>query len=126
MPLEADADHQSFENRAASLEHAKTSSANRRTSSEHARPARHPHSEHGTKNPIIQEKIKQVRKQVELPRASTFDKIVVVPGVMQSQAHSIQTVQKPWQDNRMKDVLFDTQRQMPTMQKVQNTKVVNP
>ena len=62
-------------------------------------------------------------KQVDLLRASTFDKVVVVPGVTQSQVHSIQAVQKPW-SNRMKDVPDDTQRQMPTMLK--NTEVVNP
>ena len=62
-------------------------------------------------------------KQVELLRASTFDKVVVAPGVKQSQVHSIQAVQKPW-SNRMKDVLVDTQRQMPTMQN--KTEVVNP
>ena len=62
-------------------------------------------------------------KQVDLLRACTFDKIVVVPGVTQSQVHSIQAVQKPW-SNRMKDVPDDTQRQMPTMLK--NTEVVNP
>ena len=77
------------------------------------------------KHPIIQEKINQVSKQVELPRASTLDKKVVVPGVMQSQVRSIQAVQKPWKSNRMEDVLVDTERLVPMMQKVQNTKVVN-
>ena len=32
-------------------------------------------------------------------------------------------MQKPWKSNR---ILVDTQRPMPTMQKVQNTKMVNP
>ena len=46
---------------------------------------------------------------------------------MQSQVHSIQAAQKPWKSNTSEeDVPVDTQRQMPTMQKVQNTKVVNP
>ena len=45
---------------------------------------------------------------------------------MQRQVHSIQAVEKPWKSNRMKDVLVDTQRQMPTMQKVQNSEVVTP
>ena len=44
---------------------------------------------------------------------------------MQSQVHSIQAVQKPWKSNRMKDVPVDTQLRMPTMHKVQHTKVVN-
>ena len=58
MPLEAEADHQSFENWVASFEKVKTSrrlyisrqdqAANRRTSCERARPARRPHSEDGT------------------------------------------------------------------------------
>ena len=43
-------------------------------------------------------------------------------GAMQSQFHSIQAVQKPWKSTRMKDVLVDTQRLVPTMQKLQNTK----
>ena len=47
-------------------------------------------------------------------------------GAMQSQVRSIRTVQKTLKSNRMKDVLVDTQRQLPTMQKVQHTKVVNP
>ena len=46
-------------------------------------------------------------------------------GAMQSQFHSIQAVQKPWKSTRMKDVLVETQRLVPTMQKLQNTKVVN-
>ena len=78
------------------------------------------------KNLIIQEKINQVSMQVELPRASTFDKIDVVPGVMQSQVHGIQAVQKPWKS--------DTSGRCPCRyattdandaKKVQNTKVVN-
>ena len=49
----------------------------------------------------------------------------MVTGVTQSQVLSIQDVLKPWKSNRMKDVPVDTQRQMPTMQKVKNTKVEN-
>ena len=45
---------------------------------------------------------------------------------MQSQVRSIQAVQKPCNSNRMKDVSIDMQRKMPTVQKVQNTKAVNP
>ena len=55
-------------------------------------------------NPIIQEKINQVRCKAKF---AAFK-------------------QKPWKSNRMEDVPVDTQRQMPKMQKVQNTKMVSP
>ena len=120
----AEADHQSFENHAASLEHARTSrrlcisgqdqAANRRTNCEHARPARRRHSEDGTSQDH------QEHRAEKEPHPGEEQS-----GAMQSQVHSIQAVQKPWKSNWMTDVPVDTQRQMPTMQKVQNTKVVN-
>ena len=116
----AEADHQSFENRAASLEHAK---ASRKCVSQDR-------IEQQVVNMNAQHDVHTVKKEQSKIIKNTVQNPIIQEKINQMRSKAKFTAFKPSR-NRGKQhewdiFLVDTQRSVPTMQKAQNTKIGEP